>query len=153
LYTNRGTRTPTPTLTPLNTRSQKKPRWLISDTATQKPQNAKRGPKYQYKLHTAIGLCAIIWLCVIYMVILAPLFACCGLWVAVPLISHLGFFWLLVFRCVCGCACALVCIQFLCFLGFLSDVMCAVAGSLIAKCVWLASRVYVCVRPGKLLCG
>jgi hypothetical protein len=29
--------------TPLNTRSQKKPRWLISDTATHKPQHAKRG--------------------------------------------------------------------------------------------------------------
>jgi hypothetical protein len=55
-----------------------------------------------------------------------PLFsACCGLWVAVSLISHLGlsvshlsFLWLLVFRGVCGCACALVCMQFLCFLGF-----------------------------------
>jgi hypothetical protein len=32
-------------------------------------------------------------------------------------------------------------------------VKCAVAGSLIATCVWLTSRVYVCVRPGKLLCG
>jgi hypothetical protein len=71
----------------------------------------------------------------------------------VSLISHLGFFWLLVLRGVCGCACALVCMQFLCFLGFLSAVKCAVAGSLIATCVWLASRVYVCTRPGKLLCG
>jgi len=34
-------------------------------------------------------------------------------------VSHLGFFWLLVFRGVCGCACALVCMQFLCFLGYL----------------------------------
>jgi len=30
----------------------------------------------------------------------------------------MGYFWLLVFRGVCGCACALVCMQFLCFLGF-----------------------------------
>jgi hypothetical protein len=33
---------PRHTHTPLNTRSQKKPRWLISDTATHKPQHAKR---------------------------------------------------------------------------------------------------------------
>jgi hypothetical protein len=39
------------------------------------------------------------------------------------------------------------------FLVFLSAVKCAVAGSLIATCVWLASRVYVCMRPGKLVCG
>jgi hypothetical protein len=33
---------------------------------------------------------------------------------------HLGFFpGLLAFQGVCGCACALVCMQFLCFLGFL----------------------------------
>jgi hypothetical protein len=43
--------------------------------------------------------------------------------------------------------------QFWCFLGFLCVVICAVAGSLIATCVLLASRVYVCVPPGKLLCG
>jgi hypothetical protein len=53
----------------------------------------------------------------------------------VSLISHLGFFWLLVFRGVCGCACALVCMQFLCLLGFLCAVKCAVAGSLITACV------------------
>jgi hypothetical protein len=53
----------------------------------------------------------------------------------VSLISHLGFFLLLVFRGVCGCASALVCMQFLCFLGFLSAVKCAVAGSLTATCV------------------
>jgi hypothetical protein len=38
--------------TPLNIRSQKKP----SDTATHKPQHAKGGAKYQYKLHTVIKL-------------------------------------------------------------------------------------------------
>jgi hypothetical protein len=32
-------------------------------------------------------------------------------------------------------------------------VICAVAVSFIATCVLLASRVYVCVRPGRLLCG
>jgi hypothetical protein len=43
--------------------------------------------------------------------------------------------------------------QFLCFLGFfLCVVICAVAVSFIATCVLLASRVYVCVRPGRLLC-
>jgi hypothetical protein len=42
--------------------------------------------------------------------------------------------------------------QFLCFLGFLCVVICAVAVSFIATCV-LASRVYVCVCPGRLLCG
>jgi hypothetical protein len=50
----------------------------------------------------------------------------------VSLISHLGFLWLLVFRGVCECACALVCMQFLYSLGFLCAVKCAVAGSLIA---------------------
>jgi hypothetical protein len=43
--------------------------------------------------------------------------------------------------------------QFLCFLVFLCVVICAVAVSFIATCVLLASRVYVCVRPGRLLCG
>jgi hypothetical protein len=43
--------------------------------------------------------------------------------------------------------------QFLCFLGFLCVVISAVAVSLIATCVLLASSVYVCVRPGRLLCG
>jgi hypothetical protein len=36
---------------------------------------------------------------------------------------------------------------------FLCVVICAVAVSFIATCVLLASRVYVCVRPGRLLCG
>jgi hypothetical protein len=99
-------------------------------------------------------VCHCVVVCNLYWYFGPPsLFACCGLWVAVSLISHLGFFWLLMFRGVCGCACALVCMQFLCFLGFLSGVKCAVAGSLIATGVWLVSRVYVCVRPGKLLCG
>jgi hypothetical protein len=43
--------------------------------------------------------------------------------------------------------------QFLCYLGFLCAVICAVAVSLIATCVLLASRVCVCVRQGRLLCG
>jgi hypothetical protein len=35
-----------------------------------------------------------VWLCIIYIGILAPppTFVCCGLWVAVSLISHLDFF-------------------------------------------------------------
>jgi hypothetical protein len=40
--------------------------------------------------------------------------------------------------------------QFLCFLGFLCVVICAVAVSFIATCVLLASRVYVCVHPGRV---
>jgi hypothetical protein len=48
---------------------------------------------------------------------------------------------------------AKVCMQYLCFLGFLCVVIFAVAVSLIATCVLLASRVYVCVHPGRLLCG
>jgi hypothetical protein len=99
--------------------------------------------RYFYKLLVCV------WLCVIYIGILPPP----PLRVAVSLISHLGFFWLLVFRGGCGGASALVCMQFLCFLDFLGAVKCAVAGSLIATCVWLASRVCVCVRPGKLVCG
>jgi hypothetical protein len=63
----------------------------------------------------------------------------------VSLIGTWVFPWLLVIQGVCGCACALVCMQYLCFLGFLWAVKCAVAGSLIATSVWLASRVYVCV--------
>jgi hypothetical protein len=43
--------------------------------------------------------------------------------------------------------------QFLCFLGFLCVVICVVAVSLIATSVLLASRIYVCVHPGRLLCG
>jgi hypothetical protein len=72
----------------------------------------------------------------------------------VSLIATWVFFpWLLVFQGVCGCACALVCMQYLCFLGFLRDVKCAVAESLIATSVRLASRVHVCMCPSKLLCG
>jgi hypothetical protein len=103
--------------------------------------------RYFYK---RLCLCAIVC---IYIGILAPL-ACCGLWVAVSLIATWVLFpWLLVFQGVCGCACALVCMQFLCFPGFLTAVTCAVAGSLIATSVWLASSVYVCMHPGKWLCG
>jgi hypothetical protein len=60
---------------------------------------------------------AIVFVC-IYIGILAPL-ACCGLWVSVSLIAIWVFFpWLLVFQGVCGCACALVCMRYLCFPGF-----------------------------------
>jgi small neutral amino acid transporter SnatA (MarC family) len=53
-------------------------------------------------------------------------------------------------------ACVCVCLglyAILVFPRFLCVVICAVAVSLIATCVLLASRVYMCVRPGKLLCG
>jgi hypothetical protein len=49
----------------------------------------------------------------------------------VSLIATWVFPCLLVFQGVCGCACALVCMQFLCFLGLIA-VKFAVAGSLIA---------------------
>jgi hypothetical protein len=39
------------------------------------------------------------------------------------------------------------------FPRFLCVVICAVAVSLIATCLLLASRVYVCVHPGRLLCS
>jgi hypothetical protein len=39
------------------------------------------------------------------------------------------------------------------FPKFLCAVKCAVAGSLIATCVLLAAKFYVCARPSKLLCG
>jgi hypothetical protein len=39
------------------------------------------------------------------------------------------------------------------FPRFLCVVICAVAVSFIATCVLLASRVYVCVRQGRLVCG
>jgi hypothetical protein len=61
-------------------------------------------------------MCHCVVVCNLYWYFGPPHYACCGLWVAVSLISllvfsvsHLGFFWLLVFRGVCGCACALVC--------------------------------------------
>jgi hypothetical protein len=52
----------------------------------------------------------------------------------VSLIATWGFFFFLASSVpgVCGCACALVCMQYSCFLGFLRAVKCAVAGSLIA---------------------
>jgi hypothetical protein len=88
-------------------------------------------------------VCHCVFVCVLYWYF-GPL---CVLWFVSSCVAncHLGFFWLLVFRGVCGCACALVCMQYLCFLGFLCAVKCAVAGSLTATCVWLASRVCVCV--------
>jgi hypothetical protein len=57
--------------------------------------------------------------------------------------------------CVCVCVCAGLRLYafFLCFLGFLWVVICAVAVSFIATRVLLALRVYVCVRPGRLLSG
>jgi hypothetical protein len=55
---------------------------------------------------------------------------------------------------VCMCVCVylglyaiLVSPRFMCAVIF------AVAGSLIATCVLLSSRVYGCVRPGRLHCG
>jgi hypothetical protein len=53
---------------------------------------------------------------------------------------------------VCVCVC-LGLYAILVFPRFLCAVNCAVAVSLIATCVWLASRVYVCMHPGKWLCG
>jgi hypothetical protein len=56
--------------------------------------------------------------------------------------------------CVCARARAFLGLYAtLVFPRFLCVVIFAVAVSLIATCVLLASRVYVCVRPGKLLCG
>jgi hypothetical protein len=55
---------------------------------------------------------------------------------------------------VCVCVCArLGLYAILVFPRFLCVVICAVAVSLIATRVLLASRFYVCVRPGRLLCG
>jgi hypothetical protein len=61
--------------------------------------------------------------------------------------------------CVCVCVCACACMS----LGlytihvfprfFVCVVISAVAVSFIATCVLLVSRVYVCVCPGRLLCG
>jgi hypothetical protein len=48
---------------------------------------------------------------------------------------------------------AYVCMQLLCFLGFLCVVICPVAVLFIATCDLLASGFHVCVRPGKFLCG
>jgi hypothetical protein len=60
--------------------------------------------------------------------------------------------------CVCVCVCARARVSLglyaiLVFPRFLCVVICAVAVSFIATCVLLASRVYVCVRPGRLFCG
>jgi hypothetical protein len=57
---------------------------------------------------------------------------------------------------VCMYVCAHTCLGLYAILvipRFLCVVICAVAVSLIATCVLLASRVYVCVCPGRLLCG
>jgi hypothetical protein len=59
---------------------------------------------------------------------------------------------------VCVCVCVCVCVglglyAILVFPRFLCVVICAVAVSFIATCALLASRVYVCVRPDRLLCG
>jgi hypothetical protein len=55
---------------------------------------------------------------------------------------------------VCGCACALVCMQFLCFLGFSCAVKCAVAGSLIATGVScsVVSNWPLCEFCGRVYC-
>jgi hypothetical protein len=58
--------------------------------------------------------------------------------------------------CLCVCARARACLGLYAILvcpRFLCVVICTVAVSPIATCVLLASRVYVCVRPGRLLCG
>jgi hypothetical protein len=54
--------------------------------------------------------------------------------------------------------CARACVRLglyaiLVFPRFLCVVICAVAVSFIVTCVLLASRVYVCVRPGRLFYG
>jgi hypothetical protein len=59
-----------------------------------------------------------------YIGILAPLASFC-LWVAVSLIATWVFPWLLEYQGVCGCACALVCIRYLCFPGFQSCEVCS----------------------------
>jgi hypothetical protein len=78
--------------------------------------------------------------------------ACCGLWAAVTN-CHLGFS---LASSVSGCG--WVCVglglyAILVFPRFSIAVKCAVAGLLIATRVWLALRVYVCMHPGKWLCG
>jgi len=40
-----------------------------------------------------------------------------------------------------------------CFPMFLYAVNCEESGSLIATCTWFASSFYVCMHPGKWLCG
>jgi hypothetical protein len=60
--------------------------------------------------------------------------------------------------CVYACARACACVglglyAILVFPRFLCVLICAVAVSFIATCVFLASRVYVFVGPGRLLCG
>jgi hypothetical protein len=52
----------------------------------------------------------------------------CVFWSASSCVTncHLGFFpWLLVFQGVSGCACALVCVRYLCFPGFSSCEVCS----------------------------
>jgi hypothetical protein len=111
-----------------------------------------------FGLYPSSGVSKIVFVChcvfvCIYIGILAPP---CMLWSvrAVSLIATWVFPWLLVFQGVCRRVC--VCLglyAILVFPRFLIAVKCAVAGSLIASGVWLASRVYVCMHSGKWLCG
>jgi hypothetical protein len=80
-------------------------------------------------------VCHCVFLCILYWYFGPP----CVLWFVSSCVTncHLGFSGFYCFKGVRGCACALVCMHFLCFLGFLCAVKCAVAGSLIATCVWL----------------
>jgi hypothetical protein len=74
---------------------------------------SNNGPKYQYKYtqtHNSTQTQSL---------------ACFGLWVAVSLIATWVFPRLLVFQGVCGCACALVCMRYLCFPGFNSCEVCS----------------------------
>jgi hypothetical protein len=121
-------------LTPWNTRSQgKKPRWqLVTQLLTD--HNTQGGPKYQYKIctNTQWHTNTIAYKnndTTFRKLVLLPLSGIlywyfgppCVLWSVSSCVTncHLGFFpWLLVFQGVCGCACALVFMQFLCFLGF-----------------------------------
>jgi hypothetical protein len=64
----------------------------------------------------------------------------------VSLIDTWVFPWLLVLQGVYGCACALVCMRYLCS-QVLIAVKCAVAGSFFATGVRLASRVYDVCAP------
>jgi hypothetical protein len=97
-------------------------------------------------------VCVPLCVCVCFVFVFWPL---CLLWFVSSCVTncHLCFFWLLVFRGVRARARArLGLYAILLSPRFLCVVICAVAVSLIATCVLLASRVYVCVRPGRLLC-
>jgi hypothetical protein len=104
----------------------------ISDTATHKPQN--QFPKCCVIISISyLFVCHCVFVCILYWYFGPP----CVLWFVCSCVTncHLGFPGLLCLKGVCGFACAWVCMQFLCFLGFLCAVKCAVAGSLIATCV------------------